>query len=329
EVTSSEPATLNKAVRMAHILMEQKVKAIAEREADNKKRKWENFQGCSSSGGGNNNSKRNNNNNYPSNRNYINNCNNTQNSTKTLTETTKTIRGRAMHKARDCCSKMVATGANAQPIVTCYGCGEKGHIKTNYPTRNNPGRSKARGQAYALRDGDQNLGPNVVTGTFLLNNRYARILFDLRSDKSFVNVSFSHLIDIEPVKVGHSYEVELADERVVSTNTILRGCALNLVNHLFEIDLMPIELVSSMKVKKYVDCESYLFVAQVIENEPAERCLEDVPVIFKFLDVFPEDLLGLPPPRQVEFEIELVPGVAPVARTPYRLAPSVRPNGIT
>nr|GFA69285.1 hypothetical protein [Tanacetum cinerariifolium] len=62
EVTSSEPATLNKAVRMAYTLMEQKVKAIAEREADNKKRKWENFQGGCSSGGGNNNSNRNNNN---------------------------------------------------------------------------------------------------------------------------------------------------------------------------------------------------------------------------------------------------------------------------
>nr|GEW65521.1 hypothetical protein [Tanacetum cinerariifolium] len=62
EVTSSEPATLCKAVRMAHTLMEQKVKAKAKREADNKKKKWENFQGGSSSGGGNNNSNRNNNN---------------------------------------------------------------------------------------------------------------------------------------------------------------------------------------------------------------------------------------------------------------------------
>ncbi|GKE48128.1 hypothetical protein Tco_1479386 [Tanacetum coccineum] len=58
EVTSSEPTTMNKAVRMAHTLMEQKVKARAEREADNKKRKWENFQGSSSSGGGNNNEAR-------------------------------------------------------------------------------------------------------------------------------------------------------------------------------------------------------------------------------------------------------------------------------
>nr|GEZ61517.1 reverse transcriptase domain-containing protein [Tanacetum cinerariifolium] len=144
------------------------------------------------------------------------------------------------YKARDCWSKVVATGTNAQPIVTCYGCGEKGHIKTNCPARNNPGRNGARGQSYSLRDGDQNLGP--VTGTFLLNNRYARVLFDSGSDKSFMNVNFSRLIDIEPVKVNHSYEVELADGRVVSTNSILRGCALNLVNHQFEIDLMPIEL---------------------------------------------------------------------------------------
>nr|GFC16790.1 putative reverse transcriptase domain-containing protein [Tanacetum cinerariifolium] len=56
-----------------------------------------------------------------------------------------------------------------------------------------------------------------------------------------------------------------------------------------------------MKVKKYVDRGSYLFVAQVVEKEPAKR--------------------RLPPPRQVEFEIELVPGAAPVARVPYRLAP--------
>nr|GFA22363.1 putative reverse transcriptase domain-containing protein [Tanacetum cinerariifolium] len=61
--------------------------------------------------------------------------------------------GKIGHKARDCWSKVVATGANAQPVVTCYGCGEKGHIKINCPAWNKPGRNGARGQAYALRDG--------------------------------------------------------------------------------------------------------------------------------------------------------------------------------
>nr|GEY50077.1 putative reverse transcriptase domain-containing protein [Tanacetum cinerariifolium] len=83
-----------------------------------------------------------------------------------------------------------------------------------------------------------------------------------------------------------------------------------------------LKVVSCMKVKKYVDRGSYLFVAQVVEKEPAERRLEDVPVICKFPDAFPEDLPGLPLPRQVVFEIKLVPGAAPVARAPYRLAPS-------
>ncbi|GJW89560.1 putative reverse transcriptase domain-containing protein [Tanacetum coccineum] len=85
-------------------------------------------------------------------------------------------------------------------------------------------------------------GLNVVTGTFLLNNCYASVLFDSGSDRSFVDTRFSSMLNIETVKISASYEVELADERVVSTNTVLKGYTLNLVNHLFEIDLMPIEL---------------------------------------------------------------------------------------
>nr|GEZ70034.1 reverse transcriptase domain-containing protein [Tanacetum cinerariifolium] len=62
--------------------------------------------------------------------------------------------------------------------------------------------------------------------------------------------------------------------------------------------------------------------SNLVEKEPADRRLEDVPVICKFPDVFPEDFPGLPPPREVEFKIELVPGAAPVACVPYRLTPS-------
>ncbi|GJS03723.1 putative reverse transcriptase domain-containing protein [Tanacetum coccineum] len=118
--------------------------------------------------------------------------------------------GKVGHKTRYCKEMNVATGVNDQPILTCYDCGEQ--------------------------------GLNVVTGTFLLNNPYASVLFDSGSDKSFVDTRFSSMLNIEPVKIRASYEVELADGRVVSTNTILKGCTLNLVNHIFEIDLIPIEL---------------------------------------------------------------------------------------
>ncbi|GKE79493.1 putative reverse transcriptase domain-containing protein [Tanacetum coccineum] len=150
--------------------------------------------------------------------------------------------GKVGYKLRYCKEKNVATGANALPIPTCYDYWEQGH------TRNRCRRKvkqeevrEVRGQAYAIKDAEQK-GPNVVTGTFLLNNRYAFVLFDSGSDRSFVDTRFSSMLDIDPVKIGASYEVELADGRVISTNTVLKGCTLNLVNHVFEIDLLPIEL---------------------------------------------------------------------------------------
>ncbi|GKE66495.1 putative reverse transcriptase domain-containing protein, partial [Tanacetum coccineum] len=176
--------------------------------------------------------------------------------------------------------------------------------------------------------------------------------------------------DVEPqglnVVTGASYEVDLADGRVVSMNTVLKDCTLNLVNRVFEIDLMLIELgtfdviismdwlvkydvviicgekvvripygnkvlivesdkgVSRLKVipfikaSKCVERGCHLFLAHVTENTSKEKQMENVPVIHDF----PEELLGLPPPRQVEFRIDLVPGAAPVARASYRLASS-------
>nr|GFB85661.1 putative reverse transcriptase domain-containing protein [Tanacetum cinerariifolium] len=69
-----------------------------------------------------------------------------------------------------------------------------------------------------------------------------------------------------------------------------------------------------------MDCQ--VFIAQVMEKKSKDKELEDIPVVREFLDIFLEHLPGLPPVRQVEFQIDLISGSAPVARTPYRLAPS-------
>ncbi|GJV30398.1 reverse transcriptase domain-containing protein [Tanacetum coccineum] len=72
--------------------------------------------------------------------------------------------------------------------------------------------------------------------------RVELILLRMLNLKSFVNTRFSSFLDIKPIKIEDSYEVELADGRIVSTDIVLKGGTLNLVNHIFEIDLMPIEL---------------------------------------------------------------------------------------
>ncbi|GKD96652.1 putative reverse transcriptase domain-containing protein [Tanacetum coccineum] len=87
-----------------------------------------------------------------------------------------------------------------------------------------------------------------------------------------------------------------------------------------------LNIISCTKTQKYMLKGCHVFLALVTtkktEDKPEGKRLEDVPIVLDFPEVFPEDLLGLPLTRQVEFQIDLIPGVAPVARAPYRLAPS-------
>ncbi|GKF16437.1 putative reverse transcriptase domain-containing protein [Tanacetum coccineum] len=87
-----------------------------------------------------------------------------------------------------------------------------------------------------------------------------------------------------------------------------------------------LNFISCTKVQKYLLKGSHVFLAhdttKEVEGKSEKKRLEDVPTVKDFPDVFPEDLPGLPPTRQVEFQIDLVPGAAPVAQAPYRLAPS-------
>ncbi|GKD65567.1 putative reverse transcriptase domain-containing protein [Tanacetum coccineum] len=89
---------------------------------------------------------------------------------------------------------------------------------------------------------------------------------------------------------------------------------------------LKLSIISCIKTQKCIEKGCPIFLAQVtkkeIEDKSKEKRLEDVPMVRDFLEVFLEDLPGLPPTRQVEFQIDLVPGAAPVARAPYRLAPS-------
>ncbi|GJZ56263.1 putative reverse transcriptase domain-containing protein [Tanacetum coccineum] len=136
----------------------------------------------------------------------------------------------------------------------------------------------------------------------------ARVLFDSGADKSFVSISLASKLNIPPITIDTFYNIEMADGNLVSTNTVIQGATLTLLNQRFEIDLMPIKLGS-------------FDVVFVIEKKSYEKRLEDIPVVKEFLKVFPEDLPSLPPVRQVKFQINLIPGTAPVARAPYRLAP--------
>nr|GFB63758.1 putative reverse transcriptase domain-containing protein [Tanacetum cinerariifolium] len=246
------------------------------------------------------------------------------------------------------------------------------------------GNGNAQGWVYAVgnveRNGNAAGNPdsNVVTGTFLLNNRYASILFDTGADRSFISTAFSSLIDIIPTPLDNHYDVELADRKIVGINPIIRGCTLNFLNHPFTIDLMPVELGSFDAIigmdwlrrhhamivfdekllrvsfgnktlvfrgaESYIERESRLTVISCskVQEYRAKGCnvflahisatkedgkskgkqVKDLPIVQDIPEVFLEDFPGLPPTRPIEFQIDLILGVAPVARAPYLLAPS-------
>ncbi|GKE12914.1 putative reverse transcriptase domain-containing protein, partial [Tanacetum coccineum] len=300
---------------------------------------------------------------------------------------------RVGHLTCDCRSSGNANVANnqrdnrANPKGNgCFECGAPRHFKKDCPKlkNKNGGGGNAQGWVYAVgnakKKGNASRDPdsNFITSTFLLNNRYASILFDTGVDRSFISTAFSSLIDIAPTPLENSYNVELADEKIVGVDTILRGCTLNFLNHPFNINLMLVELgsfdviigadwlaryhaviicdqklvhvpygnetlvirgdrssqgnetrlniISCTKTHKYLLRGCHVFLAHVttkeVEDKSKKKRLEDVPVVRDFPEVFPEDLPGIPPTRQVEFQIDLIPGAAPVARAPYRLAPS-------
>nr|GEW52752.1 reverse transcriptase domain-containing protein [Tanacetum cinerariifolium] len=147
----------------------------------------------------------------------------------------------------------------------------------------------AKWRAYLLKDRNSHQDPNVVTDAF--------------------------------------YDIEMANGNLVSTNTVIQGCTLTLLNQPFEIDLMPIKLGSFDVVigtdwlsKNHAKILCDEKVVHIPIND--EKKLEDIPIVKEFPDIFPEDLPGLPTVRQVEFQIDLIPRTVLVALAPYRLAPS-------
>ncbi|GJW47451.1 putative reverse transcriptase domain-containing protein [Tanacetum coccineum] len=159
--------------------------------------------------------------------------------------------------------------------------GNKTVNKNGNKTKNQTGGNEAITRAYAIGRGGTNPDSNVVMGTFLLNNCHASMLFDSGADRSFVSSTFSALLDVAPSTLDTSY-VNVGSFDVI-TKYIEKGCQVYLAE------------VTSKKT----------------EDKSEGKRLEDVPIVWEFSEVFPKDLSGLPPARQVEFQIDLVPGVAP------------------
>ncbi|GJX18296.1 reverse transcriptase domain-containing protein [Tanacetum coccineum] len=267
-VTASKPQTLEEAINIAQRLMDQVTKHTSMQVSSDHKRKFDDRRTFN-----NNNYRNDNNNNYRNTNNRYNNHQPQQNRRQetfrayaaTPTENNRYTRNRPLckkctmhhtepctvkcnicnkvgHLTKNCKNKGPSTGSNLLPVtVTCHACREKGNYanQCRKTTNNND-----QGRAYMLRDRNARQDPNVVTGMFLLNQHLARVLFNSGADKSFISISLASKLNIPPITIDTFYDIEMADGNLVSTNTVIQGAILTLLNQPFKIDLMSIKLGS-------------------------------------------------------------------------------------
>ncbi|GJV74596.1 hypothetical protein Tco_1506180 [Tanacetum coccineum] len=250
------------------------------------------------------------------------------------------------HFAKDCrVAPRNVNPINARnPIArTCFKYGSTDHIKSACPRINQAQRlvenqrnqvvavnggqgrgnqgNQARGRAFMLGAEEARQDPNIVTGTFTLNNHYATTLFDSSADYSFVSITFIPLLDIEPNDLGFSYEIEIASDGSFDVIIGMYWFSDHKAEIICHEKVVRIPLLDG-KVLRVLGEKPGENMRQLMSAKAKEKKQEEIVVVRDFPEVFPDDLSGLPVVREIEFWIELIPGAMSVTKSPYRLSPS-------
>nr|GEX72710.1 hypothetical protein [Tanacetum cinerariifolium] len=301
-VMSTRPKNLNETIELANELMDQKLRTYAERQNENKRKA--------------DNSSRNNQQQPYKKQNVARAYTAGPREKKVYTGDLPLCTKCNYHHTGQCAPK-------------CGKCKRYGHTTTdcqiNTNNNNNNNKNQKARACYECGGRDASPDSNVITGTFFLNNRYAKILFDTGADRSFVSITFSALIDITSTTLKNHYDVELADGKIIGVNTIIHGCTLNFMNHPFNIDLMPVPLGSFdviIRMEWLTKYHGVIICDEKIVRVPFERGM----LIFQGyhqLRVREEDIPKTAfKTRYGHYEFQVADSVALFSRAPFTLLAS-------
>ncbi|GJY05295.1 putative reverse transcriptase domain-containing protein [Tanacetum coccineum] len=202
---------------------------------------------------------------------------------------------RPSHFAKDCRAPF-----KRETPVNAVRMGNPLALEGNRNNQNNG--NQARGRAFNVNAVEALQDPNVVT----------TILFDSRADFSFISIKFMSLLNVKPRIVNPGYVIEITDghgsfDVIMGMDWLSQNKAVIVCHEkVVEIPLIGGEVLR-------IQGERMLGVAKALMNPKVdEPKVGDISVVRDFVDVFPEDLSGLPPQRQVEFRIDLIPGATPL-----------------
>ncbi|GJY11729.1 putative reverse transcriptase domain-containing protein, partial [Tanacetum coccineum] len=224
------------------------------------------------------------------------------------------------HLAKDCrgvLRNVNPVNARNPTIRACYECGSTDHGHGNQG-------NQARGRAFMLGAEEARQDPNIVTGTFTLNNHFATTLFDSGADYSFVSTTFIPLLGLEPSNFGFGYEIEIASGQLVEIDKVIKGCKLEIEGHVFDINLIPFRH-GSFDVIIGIDWLSN-YKAEIICHEKVVKIPLPDGKVFRVLGERPEEkarlLMSAKANERKQEEIVVVRDFPKVAKSPYRLAPT-------
>eukprot|EP00253_Pinus_taeda_P012452 PITA_12452 len=216
-----------------------------------------------------------------------------------------------------------------RPLVQCWGCGGPHYIK-NCPQRKGTkqlsqiheastvgevGRSVPRINA-ALEDRQAEYQPTMVEFEGKISNLIISILIDPEATLSYVNPKVVERCNLQSVKFKNPWLVQLATgaKQRISTRKQKRNAGIKR-----PVQVRPITANQLIKcVRK--GCQVYAIQVGYANSKDKSASLNNIPIIQEFTDVFPEEIPGLPPRRNIDFTIELVRGAAPISRAPYRMS---------
>ncbi|XP_075091882.1 uncharacterized protein LOC107808733 [Nicotiana tabacum] len=224
-----------------------------------------------------------------------------------------------------CTPSYVQEGSVQKPVTT-HSQANSGARPRNVQATSSGGANQARGprstaRVYAMRQRNDQDGPDVVVGKFHLFGISVVTLFDHGSSHSYVCSSLAFPDTVKSVRLDFDVLVmsPLGHQAVV--NRIYRDCPFMIRNLVFPVDLLEIPF-QDYDVIVGMDWVHRYHALVDFDTRLESPSLKDIPTVCDFPDVFPDELLGLPPEREIEFPIQLVPRTTPISIAPYRLAPA-------
>nr|GEW03353.1 hypothetical protein [Tanacetum cinerariifolium] len=246
-------------------------------------------------------------------------------------------------------------GGNSSQRVTgaCFSCGLTGNMAKDCPKNNrgngNDKRPDVKGKVYSLTRDQAANSSGTITGTLFMNGRAVFVLFDTGATHSVIFVLLSKYINVPPTLLNYTLSISTPKRSLVVIDREYQNCPLQFGDkihsaNLFPLDMYDFEIILGMDwlinhrftivchtksvifgdldKPKFVYQDSQLgLLASLMDTSTDGPSLETHPIVWDFSDVFPEELLGIPPERKVKFAIELILGTQPISKDPYRMAP--------